>query len=99
MLDVAEKVSVVVPAPGAETMLEGRNCAVMPAGSPVTVMVTGELKLEFGVVVNVNVLDAPGATLMEVAATARVNAGDGATVIESDAACLVDPLLAATVAE
>jgi hypothetical protein len=99
MLDVAEKVTVVAPAPGAETTLEGRNCAVMPAGSPVTVMVTAELKLEFGVVVNVNVLDAPGATLMEVAATASVNAGAGATVSESDSVCPVDPLLAATVAE
>ena len=50
-------------------------------------------------VVSVNVLDAPAATLMEPAEEASVNVGAGATVTESAIVCFVEPLLAATVAE
>ena len=88
----------VVPAPGAETMPAGRNCAVTPAGSPVIVNVMAALNVEFGVVVSVNVLDAPGATLREVTDDASVNAGTAGTVTDSAAVCFVEPLLAATVA-
>ena len=48
---------------------------------------------------SVNVLDAPAATLMEPAEEASVNVGAGATVTESAIVCLVEPLLATTVAE
>ena len=88
----------VVPAPGAVTTLEGKNCAVTPVGRPVAVSVTMELKLEFGMVVSVSVRDVPAATLIEVTEDASVNVGTGATVTESAAICLVAPLSAATVA-
>lgn len=90
-------VTVVTPAPGAAMMLAGRNCAVTPVGNPVTVSVTAALNVEFGVVVSVNVLDAPGVTLREVSDDASVNAGNGGIVTDSDAVCFVAPPLAATV--
>ena len=80
-------------------MLAGRNCALTPLGNPLTVSVTAELKVGFGVVVRVNVADAPAPTLMEVTDDASVNVATGATDSASDTVCLVNPLLAATVTE
>ena len=98
-MDVAEKVTVVISAPEEGTKLAGKNCAVSPAGNPAMVSVTDELKVELGVVVSVRVLDAPEATLIEVAEEVSANAGAGAIVSESNSVCVTDPLLAATVAE
>ncbi len=80
-------------------MLAGRNCAVTPVGKPVTVSVMAALNVEFGVLVRVNVVDAPAATLREVTDDASVNRGNGATATGSDTVCFVDPLLATTVTE
>jgi len=89
----------VVPEPGAATTFEGENCAVKPVGNPVAVRVMAALKVEFGVVVTVRVLEAPTATLEEIAEGARENVGAGATVTESDSCCFTEPLVADTVAE
>jgi len=85
--------------PGAATTLEGRICTVKPVGSPVTESVIAALKVEFGVVVNVRFLDAPAATLMELAEDTNVNVGAGATETATTAVCFAEPLVAATVAE
>ena len=99
MFEVAENLTVVAPAPGAATVLAGRNCAVTPVGKPFAESVTAALNVELGVVVSVRVLEAPAATLMEVAEDTSVNVGAGGTVTESGMVCLVEPLPAATVAE
>lgn len=98
-LEAAENVTVVAPAPGADTTLAGRNCAVTPSGRPVTVSVMAALNVEFGVVVRVTVCEPPATTLMEVAEAPRVNVGAGATVTERVRVCFTVPPLAATVAE
>ena len=98
-LEAAENVTVVALPPGAATTLAGKNCAVSPAGNPLTVNVTAALKVEFGAVVSVRVLDVPGATLIEPADKAIANVGAGATVSDNAAVCFAAPLLAATVRE
>ena len=85
-----------LPAPGAAMTLAGKNCVVIPVGSPATVNVTAALKVEFGAVVSVKVLDALGAMLIVVAEEASVKLGTGATVRVSGNVCLVAPLLPAT---
>jgi hypothetical protein len=96
---VAEKVIVVALDPGAVTTFEGENCTVKPDGNPVAVKLIAALKLEFGVVVSVRLLEAPVARLAEVADGVRENVGAGATVIESAFCCFTDPLVAETVTE
>ena len=85
--------------PGAATTFEGENCAVKPVGNPVTVKVIAALNVEFGLVVSVRLLEAPAATLTDVAEAASVKVGAGDTVIESTFCCLIDPLVAEIVAE
>jgi hypothetical protein len=68
-------------------------------GNPLTVSVTGALKLEFGVVVKLTLLEPPGARLTELSPATRVNAGAGATVIVSGADPVIVPLVAETLAE
>jgi len=97
--DDAEKVIVVVAAPGAGTTLAGSTCTVMPAGSPEMASVIAALKVEFGAVVMVKLLDEPGATLMDVAELVSVNVGTGATVTDSETLCVTAPLAAVTVTE
>ena len=80
-------------------MLEGKNCAVMPAGNPVTLRVTAALKLELAVVVSVTVLEFPAETPMEATEDARANVGAGVTVTESAMGFFVAPLVAVMVAE
>jgi hypothetical protein len=80
-------------------MLEGKSCAVMPAGSPVTLRVTAALKLKLAVVVSVTVWELPAETLMEVAEDAKENVGAGATVTEIAMGFFVAPLVAVMVAE
>ena len=87
------------PAPGAEMMLAGKNCAVTPVGNPVTVSVMEALKVELGVVVIVRLSEAPAATLMEATEDAKTNVGAGATVTASVTTCFVEPLAAVTVVE
>ena len=89
----------VAPEPGAPTMLEGKSCAVMPAGNPVTLRVTAALKLELAVVVSVKVWEFPTETLMEGSEDAKENVGAGATVTESVMGFFIAPLVADTVAE
>src|SRR5580698_882469 len=98
MIAVAAKVTVVVPAPGADNVLDGENCTVMPAGSPVTARVMAELNVEFGVVLNVTLLELPVCTLAEVAEGASVKVGYGATVTEICACFFQVPLVPVTVA-
>lgn len=95
--DAAENVTVVARAPGAGTTLAGKICTVTPLGSPETVSVMAALKVAFGVVVTVTLLEAPAATLIDVAEDVSVNVGAGATVTETEFVCDVDPLLAVTV--
>jgi hypothetical protein len=95
--DEAEKVSVVVAAPGAAMTLAGNTCTVMPVGNPETASVIAALKVEFGAVVIVKLLDEPGAMLMEVAGAVSVNVGAGATVTDSETLCVTDPPATVTV--
>jgi hypothetical protein len=57
------------------------------------------LNVEFGLVVSVRPLEAPAATLTDVAEAASVKVGAGDTVIESTFCCFTDPLVAEIVAE
>jgi len=87
-----------LPDPGADSVA-GVKAPETPLGNPVTEKATAALNVEFGVVVNVTVLDAPTTTLVEVAEGTRVNVGAGATVTESATCCFTEPLVADTVAE
>jgi len=98
-VEAAEKVTVVAPAPGAETTFDGVNPAVKPVGNPIAVSVTAALKVELGAVVSVSAREVPTGTLTELAEGVRVNVGTGATVTESDCCCFIEPLVATTAAE
>jgi hypothetical protein len=95
---VAVSFRTLLPEPGA-AIVAGVNAPETPAGNPVTENATAALKVEFGVLVNVTVLELAAATLTEVAAEVKANVGAASTVTEMVACSLVDPLVPATVAE
>jgi hypothetical protein len=88
----------VAPEPGAGTTFEGEKCAVKPTGSPAAVKVMAALKVEFGRVVSVRVLEVPGATLGDAVEGAIENVGAAATLTEIDFRCVTQPPVAETVA-
>lgn len=69
----------------------------MPVGNPEIASVIAALKVELGVVVTVKLLDAPAATLMDVAELVSVNVDAGAIVTERETLCVTDPPAAVTV--
>lgn len=95
---VAVSFRTLFPEPGA-AIVAGVNAPETPVGNPVTENATAALKVEFGVLVNVTVLEPPAATLTDVVPEVNANVGAASTVTEMVACCLVEPLVPATVAE
>lgn len=90
----AVKVSVLEPDPGAVSV-DGEKLAVMPAGSPLTLKATAELKLLVPATVTVTAVLPACAKLAEALALS-VNPGGGATVTVTGKTLVRLPLVAVT---
>ena len=96
---VAASLRTLLPDPRA-VIVAGVKMPETPVGSPLTVNAIAALNVEFRLVVSVTSFEFPPAVmLMEVAPAPSANVGVASTVTEIDTCCLVEPLVAETVAE
>jgi hypothetical protein len=96
VVEVAAMLTVVEPAPGAAMLVE-LKLTVTPAGAPLAVKLTAELKLLTSTVVRVSVPLLPWITLSAVAEGTSVKVAAGAMVSVTDAALETPPPVAVSV--